>query len=186
MQDLKFHYRLAADAITLFTLDGELKQIKIDEEPTVLEYLEANRIFVMKPSASTSSTTQPCDAGVRFLAAKTTNKCINDACIADDHAMIKVLKDVFIAHDTHPRPNSSKRKKMDPSHERMGVMGVLRVRLALTLTMRGDNVKDSFRVTGLLMMMLCIVVAHFTLICVVGIHPYSFDQIISQCRTHVT
>ena len=68
---LRKRYELNDDIPSYFTLDGEDVQIKPMQSAEVRLACNELNIVIGKPPASTTSITQPCDAGKCFLASKT-------------------------------------------------------------------------------------------------------------------
>lgn len=77
MLELRKKCELSDDIPSYFTLDGEDVQIKsMQQAEERLVYNELN-ILIGKPPASTTSITQPCDAGKCILASKTKKSTSN-------------------------------------------------------------------------------------------------------------
>ena len=67
VMDLRIRYDIDGTVPSYFTLDGEDTQIKPLQTPTMAALSEEHNIVIGKPPASTTSITQPCDAGKFFL-----------------------------------------------------------------------------------------------------------------------
>ena len=135
------------DNITWFQLDGEMKQIEIYRDPSILQLLLENNIIVGKLPASTTEITQPCDRGNIFKASKTRNKNIGDDDVKKDVHMIDKLNEIFKNHIENHN-GSSKNSKMTAAHVKMATLGLLRIQLALEETARPTIIKNSFKDTG--------------------------------------
>jgi hypothetical protein len=69
--DLRVRYNIENATPSYFTLDGEDTQIKPLQTETMATLCAEHNIVIGKPPASTTSITQPCDAGKAFLSSKT-------------------------------------------------------------------------------------------------------------------
>jgi hypothetical protein len=90
---------LPRDACCELAEDGEAKQIKVYEDPIIIELLKNNYIVIGKPPASTSAITQACDARGVFKGPKTVGRTINDRNVSDNEFMLKRLDSVFKDHN---------------------------------------------------------------------------------------
>lgn len=153
-------YHLSASDIAWFQLDGEPVQIECYSVPAILDVLDGSSIVVGKPPASTTAITQPCDRGNCFKGPKTTNKSISDKDVSQNTEMIKDLTAIYQKHE-----KTNNNRKISAGHKRMGIMGLLRVQLALQLSMRRTMIQESFKLTG--------------------IYPYSLDTILDECSTKI-
>jgi hypothetical protein len=161
---IKSTYKIDDTAPTWFQLDGEQTQIECYNTTSLLSSLHEHNIVVGKPPGSTTSTTQPCDAGNCFKGPKTTNKRISDKDVEHNTDMMTSLTEVFNIHITKYGANNS--NSMSIQHKKMGVVGLLRVQLALQMSLRPDMIMDSFKITG--------------------IYPLSLPQIFNNCTTKMT
>ena len=69
--DLRIRFNVDDSVPSYFTLDGEDTQIKPLQTPTMASLCVEHNIIIGKPPASTTSITQPADAGKVFLSSKT-------------------------------------------------------------------------------------------------------------------
>jgi hypothetical protein len=93
------HENLGTTALAVLMEDGEATQIECLKDEKVLKLLADNNIKVLKPPASTSSITQPCDVYNLFKAIKTYLKHLNDSLATENEPMQKKLESFFRLHD---------------------------------------------------------------------------------------
>jgi hypothetical protein len=127
---------------------GEPIQIKVFEDKDVLRLLNDHSIVVGKPPASTTAITQPCDSGNCFRGSKTTNKRLNDADVSHNTEMINVLTEMIGKHVSTVSPHSDD-PTMTAAHRHMAVYGLLRIQLALMISMHRCTITKSFEKTGI-------------------------------------
>lgn len=155
----RMHYSLPRDTLAWFQLEGEPTQIDCYSKRELLNVLEENYISVGKPPASTTATTQPCDAGNCFKAPKTSLKHINnDESPRNAHTMERI-KAVLKKHE------DKYGHKLSYAHKKMAVEGLIKIQLALQNSMNRDMICKSFARCG--------------------IYPYSTAQILNQCKTKI-
>ena len=146
--DSRTIYKIDLSVPAYFWLDGESDQINPLKEKRVIEICEEFNIIIGKPPASTTSKTQPLDAGTVFLSAKNINRGLRkpeDKNKYMDSAMSDTLKKVIIEHEArigHPFP---------AAHKNLLTNGVQQVRYLLVNSMQPKRIKDSFidRAVGL-------------------------------------
>lgn len=93
------HENLGATALAVLMEDGEATQIECLKDEMVLKLLASNNIKVLKPPASTSSITQPCDVYNLFKAIKTYLKHLNDSQATENQPMQKRIEGFFNLHN---------------------------------------------------------------------------------------
>ena len=135
-RSIRNYFDLPADAMAWFQLDGEPIQMECFQDPEILDLVHANHSCVGKPAGSTTEITQACDAGAVFKGPKTTNKRINDADVVSNSVMINRLKEVFRNHDAAVTHDTD--KKMSHNINKNAIMDLLRVQMALRLSLRAD------------------------------------------------
>jgi len=130
-----------ADEGAWFQLDGEPIQIKVYEDNAVLSALNEHNITVGKLPASTTEVTQACDQKP-FKACKTNLKKINDSDVEHKIVEMRTLKIILEQHE-------KKYKTFTATHKKYFVYGILRVQMALMLSLRGPLVANSFADVGI-------------------------------------
>lgn len=184
IKKLREFYQLGEDQWAHVTMDGEPNQIPIVFEKEVREFLLANRIYVSKFPASTTSINQPCDARNCFRGPKTQNKKIGNKDVKGNTFMIAALTAMFKEHNewlnSDERGDSrlrGRKKKyvakkdkpntiaMNTAHVNMAKYGLLRVQLALQLCMRPHMIRESFEATGL--------------------YPPCSEQVLANCHSRI-
>lgn len=135
---------LPVETLTFFQLDGEAKQIECFKDPLCLEVCNANSIVVGKPPASTTATTQPCDAGNCFKASKGALKKITDEDVKHKTGMLGLIRQQLKAHNS----TYSATQKLSAAHLTMAAYGCLRVQQALINTVKSNVITDSFNKAG--------------------------------------
>ena len=74
--------RLPEDSPSYFQLEGELEQVSVYTDDSLLATLKDCHIMIGKPPGSTTATTQPCDVGKCFLSTKAKLRAAVDVPIA--------------------------------------------------------------------------------------------------------
>jgi len=164
IKNIKDKFKLPDNTLSYYSLDGEPVQIKCFSDPQVLDTFEKNSVVVVKPPASTTAATQPCDAGNCFKGPKTTIKAINDSMISDNNDMIEYLNTNVI--EVHCSKYSSTNSPMSYQHKHMAVHGLLKVQLALQMSMNRNTIRKSFDICG--------------------IYPYNSNKMLAQCSAKFT
>jgi transposase len=149
---LRSSYGLDPHSPAWYQLDGENVQIKCYEDGEILKELETNNIIIGKPSGSTTEITQPCDRGNAFKASKKVIRSVHNDQIECYDTKIQILTE-FLKNNS----------QLDARKRKMAVYGLLRVQLALQITMRPRIVTDSFKWTG--------------------IYPFNMQKILKNCST---
>lgn len=134
------------DKLGWLQVDGEDTQLKCYADHTIQQILELHKIAVGKPPGSTTSITQPCDVKSLFKGTKQNLKQIKDKDISQNATLIKRLKDMLLQHFTKMSIDS---KSMKPAKKQMVVYGLLRVQLALILTVKRTTIQESFQKAGI-------------------------------------
>ena len=124
-------------------MDGEETQIRPLQTPFIRELCSELNVIIGKTPASTTSTTQPCDAGDCFLGAKSKKKQTKKSSVVQDEAMNTLLREVIKVHET----NTAK-GKFQVAHIKLLIAGVQMVQYVLSTTMRRDMIVKSFAITG--------------------------------------
>ena len=96
---LRKRYELNDDIPSYFTLDGEDVQIKPMQSAEVQLACNELNIVIGKPPASTTSITQPCDAGKCYLASKTRKKHLKTVQEILDVVMTNRIKKITKSHE---------------------------------------------------------------------------------------
>ena len=139
---LRLRFSSDAKIPSYFTLDGEDIQIRPMQSSEIRQTCIEQNIVIGKPPASTTSITQPCDAGAAFLASKTKKKHLKSVRDILDLVMTNRIKEVVALHET-------KVGKMIPSHHMKGIYeGVQTVQYIISTTMRRDIIIQSFEIVG--------------------------------------
>ena len=99
--DLRLRYKLENDVPAYFSVDGEETQIRPLQTPFIRELCSELNVVIGKTPASTTSTTQPCDASDCFLGAKSKKKHIKKPSVVQDEAMNSSLREVIKVHETN-------------------------------------------------------------------------------------
>ena len=147
------------------TCDGELLQLNpMASERNIEKFKEANIINGKSPG-STTKLYQACD-DLMFKVAKARVRTISDEDVVDD-ILKKRLEDVFQKHRVKhqirvplnssapysssfmPTSSREKMKMMSAAHLRLGVMGILRVQIALQRNWRPEIIRKSFEHVGM-------------------------------------
>jgi len=147
-----------ANYVTWFQLDGEPIQINVYEQDDVIEALNQHNITVGKLPASTTEITQAADQKP-FKTCKTNLKGINDSDVEHKVFEMQVLKGILSSHEAKYGPFSA-------IHRKYFVYGVLRVQMALMLSLRGPLIENSFTD--------------------VGIYPFDMLKIASNCKQKIS
>lgn len=162
VMDLRVLHDIPADVPAYFTLDGEDVQLK----PLLTEAMAAKcrelHIIVGKPPASTTSVTQPCDAGTSFIGAKTKKKGMKSISDCLEMTMTNRLRAMVKTHEAKigaPLP---------AHHVKSIIEGLQVVQYILQSTIRRDTIVHSFKVTGMYDP---------------TVGGCNVDQILGQCRT---
>lgn len=140
--DLRCTYDLSDEVPAYFNLDGEDVQIKPFKSPAIQALCKEMNIIIGKPPASTTSISQPCDAGKVFMASKTKNKHIKRVKDIPQAAMNTKLRQVLLDHDAITG------KKFKSHHIKSLILGLQIVQYILQTTLRKDTIMDSFEITG--------------------------------------
>ena len=140
--DLRCTYQLSDAVPAYFNLDGEDVQIKPFRSPALQALCKEMNIIIGKPPASTTSISQPCDAGKVFMASKTKNKHIKRVKDIPQAAMNTRLRQMLTDHDKITG------KKFKAHHIKSLILGVQIVQYILQTTLRKDTIMDSFEITG--------------------------------------
>jgi ribosomal protein S6E (S10) len=125
------------------------------------DLLENNQIIIGKPPASTTATSQPCDKGNCFKGPKTKLKKICDVDVSSKVVMFQRLSSVFKAH----QEKYINIRQMSTTHINMAKNGLLKIQLALIISMRSDMIESSFKQTG--------------------IYPFDISVIFKNCKTNI-
>jgi hypothetical protein len=168
VQRVRIHHPASQDKVAWFQLDGEPKQIEFFKNAAIMKLLTDHTIVVGKPPASTTATTQPCDAGNCFKGPKTVIKKVTDeklvnVCptITDD------LKRIFKLHTAAPKVRGKQTKRgLSTEQAKYGRMGILRVQFALRQSMKPTTITKSFQICG--------------------IYPFNFKTMLAQCTAKIT
>ena len=140
--DLRMLHNISDTVPVYFTLDGEDVQIKPMKSAAIQEICKELNIIIGKPPASTTSISQPCDAGKVFMSSKTKNKHLKRVQDVAEAAMNTKLREVIRKHDALTE------KKFKPHHIKAFILGIQIVQHILQTTLRKDIVSDSFTITG--------------------------------------
>ena len=142
VEALRLRYSIDPKIPSYFTLDGEDTQIKPMQSWEVRQTCEQLNIVIGKPPASTTSITQPADAGEAFLASKTKKKHLKTVGEILDLVMTNRIKAVIKLHE-------KKVGKTLPPHHVKGIYeGVQTVQYIISTTMRRDIIVQSFEIVG--------------------------------------
>lgn len=142
VMDLRINYNIPESVPSYFTLDGEDTQIKPMQTSEMANLCRELNIVIGKPPASTTSITQPCDAGKCFLASKTKKRNIKKISDLLEFTMSQRLKDVIKEHETRTGA------KMPSHHVKYAIEGLQVVQYILQTTLRRDLIVESFKITG--------------------------------------
>ena len=141
--DLKKRYDVDDAVPCYFTLDGEDTQIKPMQSWEVREKCRELNIVIGKPPASTTSITQPCDAGTAFLASKTKKKHLKTVGKILDVVMTNRIKSIIKLHEAKVG------KTLVTAHHIKGIYeGLQTVQYIISTTMRRDIIVRSFEIVG--------------------------------------
>jgi hypothetical protein len=143
------------DSFVFIQMDGEDIQIKCYFEDVVRQILKSNNIEIGKSAASSTEITQACDSGNIFKGTKT--KMLNITFMDIDHTsqVYLTLRNLWKqVMDDH-------KMRMTPAHIKSGIEGVIKAHKAFREVATPEAVLKSFKI--------------------VGIQPYSIDQMNSQC-----
>ena len=139
---LRIRYTIDAKIPSYFTLDGEDTQIKPMQSSEIRQICTEKNVVIGKPPASTTSITQPADAGAAFIASKTKRKYLKTVGEILDVVMTDRIKAVIKLHET-------KVGKKIPVHHVKGIYeGVQTVQYIISTTMRRDIIVQSFEIVG--------------------------------------
>lgn len=122
--------------------DGEQIQIEVFSQKAFQDQLETQKITVDKPSASTSATSQPLDAGKLFLITKKYLSRISDGSVEQETTRFAILSQIWRQHQ------EKYQYQMKSDHVRMGIWGILRVRAAFQEACTPLRIKESFKTVG--------------------------------------
>jgi hypothetical protein len=147
VDELKKHFHYESESLAYLLIDGEIPQIRVYQEQTILDKMEANNIVVGKVPASTTAITQPCDRGNCFKAAKTALKHIRDEQVAGRIEILEALTQVYKTHLIKFK-SGPKEKPMSALHQKKGKYGLLRICEAVQRSVKPYMVVESFRLTG--------------------------------------
>jgi hypothetical protein len=139
---LRIIYNIADSIPSYFTLDGEDTQIKPMQTEEMAAKCNELNIVIGKPPASTTSITQPCDAGKCFLSAKTKKKNIKMISDVVEINMTNRLKEMIREHERKVG------HAMPAHHVKSAVEGLQLVQYILQTTLRKDIIIESFKITG--------------------------------------
>ena len=141
MLGLKYLSQPYTKTTSLFTEDGEPKQIEMFSREEVIAKLQQDNVCVVKPPASTTESSNACDVGDFFRGPKTRLKSINDRDVSVD--MVNELKDIIRAH--HIRLNTP----INPIHLNSAACGLLRIQMAQQNTLKQSIIRNAFQLTGI-------------------------------------
>lgn len=140
--------------------DGEQIQIEVFSQKAFQDHVETQNITVDKPSASTSATSQPLDAGKLFLITKRYLSRISDGSVEQETTRFAILSQIWKQHQ------EKYQYQMKSDHVRMGIWGILRVRSAFQEACTPLRIKESFKTVGQV--------------------PFCTDTILRQCSSRLT
>ena len=139
---LRLRYTVDDKVPSYFTLDGEDTQIKPMQSWEIRQACQELNIVIGKPPASTTSITQPADAGAAFIASKTKKKNLKTVGEILDLVMTERIKAVVKLHETKVGTKL-------PAHHIKGIYeGVQTVQYIISTTMRRDIIVQSFEIVG--------------------------------------
>ena len=130
--DLRIRYDIDGTVPSYFTLDGEDTQIKPLQTPTMAALCEEHNIVIGKPPASTTSITQPCDAGKCFLSSKTKKRNMKSVAEVLEKTMSERLRAMITLHETKIGG------KLPSHHVKSCIEGLQVVQYILQTTLRRD------------------------------------------------
>jgi hypothetical protein len=142
VMDLRTRYGIADEVPSYFTLDGEDTQIKPLQTAEMAAMCAELNIVIGKPTASTTSITQPCDAGKVFLSSKTKKRNMKSIADVLEKTMSDRLRAIIILHETRVGA------KMPCHHVKSCIEGLQVVQYILQTTLRKDIIVESFKITG--------------------------------------
>ena len=142
VMDLRIRYNIDDTIPSYFTLDGEDTQIKPLQTPTMAALCEEHNIVIGKPPASTTSITQPCDAGKCFLSSKTKKRNMKSVAEVLEKTMSERLRAMITLHETKVGG------KLPSHHVKSCIEGLQVVQYILQTTLRRDIIVESFKITG--------------------------------------
>jgi len=168
------------DSWAYLLLDGEDAQIKVYQDMHLREVLEKEHIILGKPAASTSEITQACDRQDVFRAPKGINRQFDVTPLIIDYSVHSAIADVLKAHlakykrKTNPAEDLSQEQEdgvkkgftLGTAHQQQVIEGIARVQMAFANGVHPHTIRDSFKL--------------------IGVHPYSLHQILSECRAEVS
>ena len=140
--DLRIRFNVDDSVPSYFTLDGEDTQIKPLQTPTMASLCVEHNIIIGKPPASTTSITQPADAGKVFLSSKTKKRNMKSIGEVLEKTMSDRLKVMITLHETRVGA------KLPCHHVKSCVEGLQCVQYILQTTLRKDIIVESFKITG--------------------------------------
>ena len=140
--DLRIRYSIEDSVPSYFTLDGEDTQIKPLQTAQMAAMCAEQNIVIGKPPASTTSITQPCDAGKCFLSSKTKKRNMKSIADVLEKTMSDRLRAMIASHEAIVG------SKMPCHHVKSCIEGLQVVQYMLQTTLRRDMVAESFKITG--------------------------------------
>lgn len=142
VMDLRVRYGIEDSKPSYFTLDGEDTQIKPLQTSAMADMCVEHNIIVGKPPASTTSITQPCDAGKCFLSSKTKKRGIKSIAEVLEKTMSERLRAMITVHERNVGG------KLPCHHVKSCIEGLQVVQYILQTTLRKDIIVESFKITG--------------------------------------
>jgi hypothetical protein len=140
--DLRVRYNVEDSVPSYFTLDGEDTQIKPLQTQPMVYLCNEHKIIIWKPPASTTSITQPADAGKVFLSSKTKKRNMKSIGEVLEKTKCERLRAMITLHETRVGA------KLPCHHVKSCIEGIQCVQYILQTTLRKDIVVESFKITG--------------------------------------